>query len=340
MRLRRLAIPAALGALVLILGWELLPCDDNSARAAGSSYRWPVEPFDRPHPVRANFGDPRTTFEGPPTVKGLMTSGGIFAFHFGVDISVPDGTAVYAVRSGIASFRGGRNIHVESGNGFATEYWHIVPAVRAGQHVVAHETVLGHVMKGYEHVHFSEFDHGKPANPLAPGHMGPYEDKTPPRVTSVEFRTSGGGTLLPEFVHGRIALVAGSQDRPAGAVPGLWAGLPVAPAKLTWQIARARDGSVVVPERLAFDVRATIPTNDAFWRYYARGSRQNMSTFAGRRAWRQPGVYLYALSRQSFDTARLTNGIYALTVTATDVRGNRSSTRQVFIVRNRRGAGW
>jgi hypothetical protein len=334
-----LAAPVALAVVSLFGFSELVPGRDSSAQAAESSYGWPVKPFDQAHPVRANFGDPRTTFDGPPTVQGLMTSHGIFAFHFGVDISVPDGTAVYAVRSGVASLRGGRTVHVDSGNGFATEYWHIVPAVTSGQEVVASVTVLGHVMKGYGHVHFSEFDHGKPVNPLAPGHLGPYEDETKPRVASVTFRTDRGEELLPEYVHGRVVFVAGSYDLPALQVRGVWADLPVAPARVTWRIVRARDGRTVVAERTAFDVRSTIPNNRAFWSHYARGSRQNMSTFAKQRAWRQPGVYLYELTPRPYETRRLANGIYELVVTATDIRGNRGSAKQGFIVRNGGGAG-
>jgi hypothetical protein len=339
MRLSRLALAAALGAIILILGSELLPRDDEMAQAAESSYRWPVKPFDRAHPVRANFGDPRTTFDGPATVRGLMTSNGIFAFHFGIDIAVPDGTAVYAVRSGVATLRGGRTVHVDSGDGFAAEYWHIVPTVRPGDRVVAFVTVLGHVMKDYGHVHFSEYDHGRAVNPLAPGHLGPYDDETRPRITSVAFRAAGGSEVLPEYVHGRVSIIADAYDRPALAVPGEWASLPVAPARLTWRITRTNNGSVLVPEQLGFDVRATIPNNRVFWSYYARGTRQNMSTFAGQRAWRQPGVYLYELSRRPFDTARLANGMYTLTITATDVRGNHTSMKQAFIVRNGAGAG-
>ena len=81
----------------------------------------------------------------------------------------------------------------------------------------------------------------------------------------------------------------------------------------------------------------TIPGNKAFWTYYARGSRQNMATFGGKRAWRTPGTYLYRLTREPFDTRQLQNGIYRLVVTATDIRGNSSSLAQVFIVRNELG---
>jgi len=51
-------------------------------------YPWPLKPFDRSHPVRGYFNDPRI-------------SGTSRAFHFGIDISAPNGTPVYAVRRGV-----------------------------------------------------------------------------------------------------------------------------------------------------------------------------------------------------------------------------------------------
>jgi len=310
----------------------------SRASAAANGYNWPVKPFDQPHPIRANFGDPRTTFDEPATAHGLMTSDGVFDFHFGIDISVSDGTAVYPVRSGTVSLLSGRTVAVSSGDGFVTEYWHIIPTVTPGQQVTAYETVLGHVMKGYEHVHFTERDHGRAVNPLTPGHLEPYEDSTTPRIRSISFRESNTGTeLLPEYLHGRVVLIADGCDTPAMPVPGLWHDLPVAPALITWRIERAKDGKVVLREQKAFDTRVTIPPRRAFWQYYARGTRQNMSTFGKQRSWRAPGVYLYKLSRRPLDTARLANGIYQLVVTATDIRGNSSSSQQVFIVRNGKG---
>jgi hypothetical protein len=323
----------AAAAFLLQLG---LPAPRASAKGGG--YGWPVKPFDRPHPVRANFGDPRTTFDGPPTPRGLMTSGGIFELHFGVDISVPDGTAVYSVRSGVASLLSGRTVAVDSGDGFVTEYWHIVPTVKAGQSVTAYQTVLGHVMKGYEHVHFTERDHGRVLNPLAPGHLTPYDDHTIPTVQSITFRESDTGPeVLPEYVHGRVVLIANAHDLPALPVPGIWNDLPVAPALLTWHIERANDGKVVLAKQTAFDVHTTLPPHRAFWQCYARGTRQNMATFGEQRAWREPGTYLYKLTRVAFDTTRLPNGIYQLVVTAGDIRGNHSSASQIFIVRNATG---
>lgn len=45
-----------------------------SSAALSSSYGWPVKPFDRQHPVRGSFADPRSIFRGNPTLRGLMTS--------------------------------------------------------------------------------------------------------------------------------------------------------------------------------------------------------------------------------------------------------------------------
>ena len=308
------------------------------ASAQATGYGWPVKPFDREHPVRANFGDPRTSFDGPATTATLNEGTGIFQFHFGVDISVPDFTPVYPVRSGVASLLSGRTVAVDSGNGLVFEYWHIVPCVKPGQHVVAFKTILGRVMKGYEHVHFTERDHGTALNPLAPGHLTPYSDTTTPTVQSISFRTSATGPeLLPEYVHGRVVVIAQASDTPPIAGAGDL-GRPPRCAGIADLAGRARERRQGRPPRQsAFDVRRTLPRS-AFWKLYARGTRQNASDFGGQRAWREPGVYLYKLDSPTFDTTRLPNGIYRLVVTATDIRGNSSSTRQVFIVRNGRGA--
>ena len=235
-------VALSLVALVVSFVTQTVP-----ATAAGGGYNWPVKPFDRPHPVRANFGDPRTTFAGPPTQSSLMTSSGIFALHFGIDIATPDGTSVYPVRSGVATLINDRVVAVDSGNGFVAEYWHIVPTVEPGQKVEAFKTVLGHVMKGYEHVHFTEIDHGQIVNPLAPGHLGPYQDSTRPVVSAISFRASDiGAEVLPEFVHGRVVMIAQAYDMPALPVPGVWNGLPVAPALITWRVESAKSGMAII----------------------------------------------------------------------------------------------
>jgi peptidase M23-like protein len=305
-------------------------------RNALAAYNWPVRPFDRPHPIRGAFGDPRTSFNGAPTYAGLRGPGA-FAFHQGVDISAPDGTAVYAVKSGIARLRSRETVVVRSDHGVVMEYWHIVPAIRPGQRVTAYETVLGRIRFGSEHVHLTELRNGRPVNPLSPGHLMPYVDHTNPYVGSALYFESGSERrLLPEFLHGRVQLAVAAADPTAMSIPGRWNGMAVSPARITWHIESAKTRAVVVPETEAYDVRERLPENSDLWRAYARGTRQNMANFAGHKMWRQPGMYLFRLI-DSFDTHRLKDDIYLLVATASDTRGNSGSRRFVFTIHNKPG---
>ncbi|HET9673867.1 MAG TPA: M23 family metallopeptidase [Gaiellaceae bacterium] len=308
----------------------------RSSTSTSGGYGWPIKPFDRQHPVRGVFADPRTSFVGPPTRVGLHGPGE-FSYHQGVDISAPAGTAVYPVRSGVVHLRSRETVVVTSDAGDAFEYWHIVPSVREGQRVTAFESVLGRIRPGeYEHVHLTELEGGHPVNPLASGRLTPFEDHTAPAVGSATYLDARNGRdVLPEFAHGQIQLVVSATDTPAMAVPGRWSGLPVVPARLTWRIERTKDGKVVVAEHEAFDARERLPTAP-FWQTYVRGTRQNTANFAGHKMWRQPGVYLFRLTG-SFDTKRLPDDIYVLVATATDTRGNAGTGRFVFTIHNKPG---
>jgi hypothetical protein len=307
------------------------------ARMASTPYPWPVKPFDKPHPVRGSFGDPRTLFHGPPTQRTLLAGSGSFTFHTGVDVSAPDGTAVYPVESGTVAAVQPQWLAVSSG-GRVFEYWHVTASVRPGDHVTAQETVLGHIIRGCGHVHLTEIDGGVTVNPLAEGHLTPYEDHTTPTVGRISFRTSvTGEDLMPELLRGRIEFLASAQDMPTMQVPGAWGGLPVTPALLTWQIRRAATGKVVVRDRTAYDVRTQLPSQLAFWQVYARGSHQNMSVFGKHYSYMQPGVYLFRLAPGGFDTRTLPDSVYDLVVTATDIRGNTSTEIQRFSIHNKPG---
>jgi hypothetical protein len=312
----------------------------SPARAATPlpPYGWPVEPFGAPHPVRGNFGDPRTRFTGGPSRRTLLRSSGLFSFHFGVDVSAPNGTAVYPVESGIVvSVPSGRDkgyVEVAGANGRSFEYWHIDCVVQRGQRVEARKTVLGRILKPRGHVHLAEFEHGVFVNPLLPGHLAPYDDTARPTVASVSFRrTDDGARLAPRRLAGRVEILASAFDFPSVPVPGAWHALPVTPTLLTWSI-RSASGRTVAPRRVAFDVRHQLPASDSFWRVYARGTHQNMSVYGTHYAYKEPGVYLFRLGADGLDTRSLPNGAYELVVTATDIRGNHGSLVQAFAVRN------
>jgi hypothetical protein len=118
------------------------PAGKQTHALSGEAFGYPIKPFDQEHPIRANLGDPRMQFFGPPTNRTLMHGNGSFSFHQGVDISAPNGTAVYPVADGTVSAATPIWVRVTSGNR-AFEYWHIKPLVRIGDHVNADQTRTG-----------------------------------------------------------------------------------------------------------------------------------------------------------------------------------------------------
>jgi len=328
-----------LSVALLALGGGIAARPGASAPAGkaadSSAYGWPVKPFDKQHPVRGSFGDPRTVFSGPPTRRTLMSGAGQFSFHTGVDISAPDGTAVYPVVSGTVSNTDPEWVYIDCGGGRAFKYWHVKPSVSRGQHVEADSTVLGHIISGTHHVHLTELRNGHEVNPLAAGHLAPYGDTTVPVVSSIAFRTSvTGDDLMPEMLSGRIEIVASAYDLPTMGVTGAWHDMPMTPALVEWRIERATGGKVLVPTRTGYDVRDHLPAPNAFWTVYARGTHQNMSVFGKHYSYMQPGDYRFRLAPSGFDTRALPNGVYTIVVTATDIRGNHSSLEQRFSVDN------
>src|SRR6478672_3852449 len=85
---RRIIFVAVATAVAAIALGKMVTTSSASGRAeAASSYNWPVKPFDRQHPVRGNFGDPRTIFRSSATMNGVLTGDCSCDFHRGVDIS-------------------------------------------------------------------------------------------------------------------------------------------------------------------------------------------------------------------------------------------------------------
>jgi murein DD-endopeptidase MepM/ murein hydrolase activator NlpD len=329
---RRSALVACLAAAALA-SWLGISATHSTASAPGqasATYKWPVKPFDEQHPVRGNFGDPRTLFKASPTLRGVLSGQGTFSLHRGIDISAPNGASVYPVMSGVVTFVNHEWVRVDSSGGHAFEYWHIDSVVQNGDRVEAYKTVLGHIMAPAMHVHLTELRDERRVNPLAPGHIGPYRDNTTPRITSIALRSPNGrDELLPNLVRGRVAIVVGAEDSPTMDAPGQWRGLPVSPALLSWEI-RTWQGKHVTKRRVGIDFRSRLPRGDEFWKVYARGTYQNMAVFEGHYSWGQRGTYLFKLA--TIDTRGLRNGAYDLVVIAADSRGNTSSASRRFLV--------
>ena len=248
------------------------------------------------------------------TPRGMQSS-----FHFGIDISAADGTAVYASLTGRVvreSFRP-EVVTIAALDGRTEfEYWHIVPAISHGAHAVAGRTLLGHVAKGWGHVHFSDVRDGAYVNPLRPGALGPYADSTPPAVKSLRVERHDHG-VSRTALRGRVDLVAEAFDVTPLAVPKPWANRPVMPALVRWRVVDPA-GKSVVPWQTATDFRLRIPDAGDYGRVYAKWTRQN-------RPWSN-GRYRLVLAR-SWDTTTLPRGAYEIEVRVADTQGNASSQR-------------
>ena len=315
---------------IVILGTFVLAL---IASTAASAYPWPIKPFHEQHPIRANFGDPRTRFWNTMLTDGLEGPG-VFQFHNGIDIAATEGTPVYPVLSGTASLIDGAAVLVRS-PGHKFQYFHIRPEIHNGQHVIAGRTLLGRVIPAVNHVHLSEIRGRRVWNPLAPGGIAPYADRTTPQVDAIFARPLS--SLVPfdsQTLCGTVSLAAAAHDTPPLAVPGTFAGFPVAPALVTWSLEKL-DGLVYVPTVPVADFRTTLPVVRNFWNVYARGSYQNAPRFSNQQFF-MPGRFLYNLAG-TFDTRSYPNGTYEAHVHVSDMRGNWSDGVQQFRIENRPG---
>jgi hypothetical protein len=274
------------------------------------SYGWPVEPFNKQHAVRGFFCDPRIGGQGQKS------------FHFGVDVSAPDGTAVFAVEAGTVHSEGDLNIAVVGDGGTRSHgYWHIVPSVRPGQRVRKH-ALLGHIARTWGHVHLAERRAGRYWNPLRVGALTPFDDFGAPVVDRIVVER-GGVRLDPRAVTGVVNLIAVAHDIPPISAPPPWRRLPVTPALVRWRL--VRDAREVVPWRVVADFRSTLLPKSRFSAIYAAGTRQNHPN--------APGLYRFRLAR-AWDTRQHRDGSYRLDVEAADIRGNASRRHLELVLVN------
>jgi murein DD-endopeptidase MepM/ murein hydrolase activator NlpD len=271
------------------------------ARAA--AYGWPLKPFHRTHPIRGSFGDPR---------YHLGAESALSSFHFGVDIAARDGQAVYSVSAGyVHAYSAHLTVTTHKSREFG--YWHVKPVVRTGKWVKPHQ-LIGHVIKGWGHVHFAESYRGSYKDPLRKGALTPYGDKTAPVIDSVRLLRDDGSGIDPGHVTGPLSIVVSAWDPPPVTPPAPWDVARLAPARVWWTLAAA-NGSLV-QSYLVADFLTGLPPNWMYSWVYAPGTYQNKP--------HRPGNYLY-WAMHSLDTSAFPDGRYQLTIVAADDRGNEGS---------------
>jgi hypothetical protein len=182
-------------------------------------------------------------------------------------------------------------------------------------------------------VHLIEVDGKTLQNPLAPGHLEPYRDKTAPVVDGVHFNDDLGGPVNSSQLKNVIQIAADTHDMPAVPILGNWPGLGVTPATVEWKLQSA-DGIVVVPSQTVADFRKTEPGNEDFWRIFAAGTHQNKYGSKDVRRVTLVGLYSYNLTPSGLDTRTLSNGVYTLTVGAADTCGNSGSLSAQITIAN------
>jgi hypothetical protein len=293
------------GPLRLLFAFSLLAL---LVPATATAYGWPIKPFYQQHLVRGYFNDPRL-------------SGDESGFHFGVDISAPDGTPVYAIEPGRARPRGMSVAIFPKRGGHLLSYWHVIPAVVKNQRVRRHQ-LIGRVAPGAEHVHLAEYKDGTYINPLRLGALAPYIDDTVPQIPSLTFYSSGR-PIPPEGVTGTVDITAEAFDTPPVPIPIPWNQAIYSPSLIRWRIVKGQH--TLRQWETPVDFRTFLLPINLFNFVYAPGTFQNK---AGRR-----GRYEFYLAHQ-FDTRVLPNGSYVLQVEALDEQENVGQASFAFTVTN------
>lgn len=142
-------------------------------------FPWPVDPFHESHEITGNFAEFRDT-------------GSADHFHNGTDIPKPDGSPVYPVKDGRVTSIG--TVVSQGNNAFVrvqdVAYVHISPnpSLAVGDSVFASETILGTILPGLGHVHFTNGFVGAEKNSMLLNRgLTPLNDPWPPVIRFVRF---------------------------------------------------------------------------------------------------------------------------------------------------------
>lgn len=309
---------------------------------------WPVPPFEGPHEVAGTHGEARG-------------SEGAERFHLGIDVRVPEGTAVHAVRPGVVSSAMGNGsvdtlnewmrvgevgyVHIRAGRergGLVTDARRYAATydgdgalvrlrVKRGARFETGDRIGS--VNTFNHVHLSVGWPGEDHNPLGL-RLLQFTDTIPPTIAAdgVSLRREDGTPLTTRaagrtLVTGRVQIVVDAWDQADGNVPWRRLGLHT----LGYQVLRP-DGTPApgfeVPRiTQRFD---RIGTGADPRLIFASGS--GIPVYGNRRT-----RFLYTVTNRldagmttpdAWDTAELPPGDYTLRIHAADIAGNVAVARR------------
>ena len=310
------------------------------APSGAAAYSWPFKPFNKQHPIRGFFGDPRTVYLNGVLVgrlrraRLLLVPPGDRHLRARRHADLPRRKRHRALpRRRDAQRRcrpeqGGRRGRLpvlphrpDRRRGRAGDREEDDPRLRAA-------AVPARALDGDQRHALGEPVAAGPSDAVC----RPHEADDPRRRRSA---TRPARCRPPLGLCGRIELAVDAFDTPPVPVPGKFRGLPVAPALVRWNIARLerhRRRPVAHRRRLPHDrprQRAASPTSMP--RAPTR-TRRASATSSTRRC---PASYLFLLAG-NFDTTSLANGVYRLTARVSDERGNTATFTERFSVLNAR----
>jgi hypothetical protein len=306
---------------------------------------WPLAPRAKAHGVYGTFGNPTTIWPSG-------TPGPNVGYHKAIDLPVNDATGpkpVFAVEGGVV--REAKHaaqvtplaVRVRAGVvGIAHfRYAHVVPSVEVGERVEPGQEV-GRTAPGWWHVHLEEWATEGGArvalNPLRPGgKLAPARDPGKPFVSALRIYARADEAnpapraLRPDRVRGVVVPAALAMD----AYPlADWPGAPVVPLHVYRARVRLAHGGQVVHERTLFQLdSAPGPT----WRHFFRPLTRRSAPVAVcvvRKPRDCAGRFWIRLSERGWDTRRVPNGWYELTLTVEDAVGRRAERTLRFRVAN------
>ncbi len=168
-----------------------------------AQYPWPVEPKHESQELTATFCEFRDTESSDH-------------FHNGIDIPKADGSPVFPVESGtITSIqRSGTNAYVRVGR---YAYVHITPNpnLDVSDPVVAGQTVLGTILAGQGHLHFTDGYYDSEINAIRNGGgLTPYLDPWKPIIRYVKFYEDQSEREFPsQKVSGRVDIIVKVEEQ-------------------------------------------------------------------------------------------------------------------------------